>query len=122
MEQELPKTNVLSVEDDPKIQRLMASVLRAEGYNVITAADGGQALERVRDSGPSVILVDLLMPGVDGWEFVRRLRAMGDNTPVVVISAVRDLPREARGMGADYLEKPFGVEQLVRKVETAASR
>lgn len=112
------QTSVLTVEDDVRIQRLISGVLESEGYDVLTAADGEEALAVLEDEEPSVILLDLMMPGVDGWEFLRRLRTRGVTTPVVLISAIRDLATEARRIGAtDHLPKPFDVDDLLNKVQ-----
>jgi CheY-like chemotaxis protein len=109
---------VLAVEDEERISRLISTVLSSEGYKVITAADGSEALDAVEDAQPSVILLDLMMPGMDGWEFLRHLRERDIDIPVVVVSAVRDLHVEARRLGvADHLSKPFDVQDLVKKVE-----
>jgi DNA-binding response OmpR family regulator len=116
------RPDVLSVEDDERIQRLIRTVLQTEGYNVITANDGAEALDLLGRARPSVILLDLMMPGVDGWEFMRRIREMGLEVPVVLVSAVRDLPVEAKRLGAtDALPKPFDVDELVDKVEAYLS-
>lgn len=118
---ETEQASVLSVEDDARIQALISGVLRSEGYNVLTAANGQEALDMVEAEKPSVILLDLMMPGIDGWEFLRRIRQQGSTVPVVLVSAVRDLASEARKMGAtDHLAKPFDVGDLLEKVHEHA--
>ncbi|MPZ23720.1 MAG: response regulator [Dehalococcoidia bacterium] len=110
---------VMSVEDDVRIQRLIRVVLELEGYRVLQASDGLEALQLLEVDEPSVILLDLMLPGVDGWEFLRRVRQVNPRVPIILISAVRDLPKEAERVGAtDHLEKPFDVAELVAKVES----
>ncbi|MEX2238230.1 MAG: response regulator [Dehalococcoidia bacterium] len=114
---------VLTVEDDERIQRLIETVLRAEGYVVVSAQDGVSALDILDHATPGVILLDLMMPGLDGWELLRRVREKGLEIPVALISAVRDLPEQAEKLGAaDSLSKPFDVNELVSEVETYVER
>ena len=112
-----PESEIMAVEDDDRIRRLIETVLEAEGYRVVCASNGIEALKLLDATRPSVILLDLMMPGLDGWAFLRAIRDQGITTPVVLVSAIRDLPAEARRLGADSLTKPFAVEDLVAKVE-----
>ena len=108
---------VLAVEDDDRIRRLIETVLEGEGYNVVSASNGREALDLLDSTRPGVILLDLMMPGLDGWAFLRKIREQGIDAPVVLVSAIRDLPHEARRLGTDSLAKPFAVEDLISKVE-----
>lgn len=112
-----PESEIMAVEDDDRIRNLIETVLEAEGYHVVCASNGIEALKLLDAARPSVILLDLMMPGLDGWAFLRAIRDQGVTTPVVLVSAVRDLPAEARRLGADLLPKPFAVEDLIAKVE-----
>lgn len=103
------------VDDDPGIRGFMQAVLRHEGYGVITAANGQQALEVMRDRHPAVAFLDLAMPVMNGWELHDRLRAMGDHVPVVYMTAGYQACEEAQQHGADgYLSKPFELDDLLR--------
>ena len=113
---------VLVADDEPAIRRLLRNSLPAEGWRVIEAADGGEALARMGDGGVAVLLLDLGLPDVDGLDVIRRLRAQGSTTPIVVLSA-RDDERgkvAALDLGADdYVTKPFGMAELVARLRTA---
>ena len=109
---------ILIVDDDSDIRDLIEIVLAGEGYDVRTAADGVAALEVVEQSPPKLILLDMRMPVLDGWEFARRYRAgPGPHAPIVVLTAARDAAARAAEIGADgYLGKPFNVVELVQLV------
>jgi CheY-like chemotaxis protein len=110
---------ILVVEDDERIQRLVEIVLRGEGYSVLQAGDGQRALELINSERPDLVLLDLMLPVLDGWTLRRRLREEPDTAaiPVILMSAVRNLPETARELGvADYLSKPFAVDDLIRSV------
>jgi CheY-like chemotaxis protein len=113
------QVSVLVVEDDDRIQRLVNMVLGGEGYRVIRADNGQEALERIDSEKPDAILLDLMLPVLDGWQLHERLRARADTAsiPVVLMSASRNLAQTARKLGAAaYLAKPFGVDELVRVI------
>ena len=109
--------NVLIVEDDPDILSSLAEVLREEQFEVDTAANGYQALSRLESQMPDLILLDLMMPLMDGWKFleVARQRFPGMRAPVVLLSAVHGLPEEAQRLGVTaFLTKPFDLEDVSR--------
>ncbi|HET9200911.1 MAG TPA: response regulator [Dehalococcoidia bacterium] len=116
-EGEAHEAEVMAVEDDDRIRKLIRTVLEGEGYEVVSASNGGDALRLLDEAKPQVILLDMMMPGLDGWAFLRAIREQGVKTPVVLVSAISDLPAEARRLGADSLPKPFAVEDLIAKVE-----
>jgi two-component system cell cycle response regulator DivK len=106
----MPK-RILVVEDDPDNRRIVAKVLSVEGYHVIEATDGIEALARARAERPDLILMDLALPNVDGWEATRRLKSDPEtrSIPVVALTAVamRGDEEQARAAGCDdYLPKP----------------
>src|SRR5579884_3233424 len=109
---------VLIVDDDDVIRQLIAVNLELEGFEVHTAADGEDALARVKDIKPDVITLDVMMPGLDGWGAAERLRADPDTSriPVILLSAraqEADLQRGER-IGVDaYLTKPFDPDELI---------
>jgi len=107
---------VLVVEDDPDLRALVELVLDGAGYRVISAADGRDALEKVGREMPGVILLDMKMPRMNGWEFVREFRARhGPLVPIVIVTADYDAgQRAAEGGAAGYLGKPFNIDELLR--------
>ncbi len=113
---------VLVVDDDPSIRLAVTFALRDEGYEVDEAASGLAALELVGRTQVDLILLDMKMPGMDGWEFVRIFRErFGRQTPIVVVTAAQDAGTRAAEVDADgYLAKPFDLDVLVAKVATFA--
>ncbi len=119
-----PRT-VLVVEDDPGVREALERVLAYEGYRVVVARDGAEALERVGDDHPALVLLDLMMPFVDGLEFCRRLRARGDDTPILVLTALGGVSDRVAGLDAgadDYMAKPFALEELLARVRALLRR
>jgi DNA-binding response OmpR family regulator len=117
-------TKVLVADDSETVQLMLRRRLEDAGYEVATANDGEGTLEAAGAEDPDVILLDAMMPGMSGIDALRALRASGDNTPVLLISAYRygDEPEEAMKMGADgCVGKPFDWESLIRKIEELAS-
>ena len=113
---------ILVVEDDPDARDEMALVLRSEGYDVAAAGDGEEALAELRRATPALILLDLMMPVMDGWQFANELKARDEDIPIVLLSAARDLKNHAREMNAaDVIEKPFDLSELIPKIERVAA-
>lgn len=111
---------ILIVEDDEPIRDLMSEILNRVGYTVETAGDGLQALELVKASPPDVIVLDLMMPIMDGWTFLRQFRTDPhcDRTPILVTSAYRELRETARELDVQaYLTKPFDIGELLGAIE-----
>lgn len=113
---------ILVVDDDESIREFVSVALADEGYRVLTAADGAAALELVRYQSPGVILLDMRMPIMDGWEFSRAYqRTPAPHAPIVVVTAARDAAARAAQIHADgYLAKPFDLEELLDIVERLA--
>lgn len=108
--------NVLVVDDDAALVRLLRLTLRQGGFDVATAANGSEGLERLSAQKPDVIVLDLEMPVMDGRAFFRELRSRGVETPVLILSA-RGARQARRELGANAaLEKPFDTEDLVDSV------
>jgi CheY-like chemotaxis protein len=109
---------VLVVEDDQDLLTLMEIILADAGYRVRTAREGRAALARVSEEMPGVILLDMRMPGMNGWEFAREFRARhGRACPIVVVTAAENARQRAEEIGAEeWLSKPFDLEDVVRTV------
>jgi two-component system response regulator MprA len=119
------KAHVLVVDDDPRITELVRRILAFEGYSVAVSATGDQALARTLERPPDLILLDVMLPGLDGLEVTRRLRQAGDNVPILMLTARDAVPDRVAGLevGADdYLVKPFAPEELVARVKALLRR
>jgi lipopolysaccharide/colanic/teichoic acid biosynthesis glycosyltransferase len=111
---------LLVVDDDPDTCQLVATALGTWGYEVETASDGTQGFAMARSMNPDLVVLDIMMPGVDGFETCRRIRDRAD-TPVLFLSAKRDLTSVAHGIevgGVDYIRKPFRIAELRDSVES----
>ncbi len=116
---------VLVVDDDPAIRGLVADALRAEGYSVDLAAHGREALEAMRARRPSTVVLDLMMPVMDGFSFLEACQneQLCDNVPIVVISAVFEaLERIQAAPIQAYMAKPFDLDDLIQTVALHAGR
>ena len=116
---------VMIIEDDPEIRGVVTTLLTNEGYRVEEAADGRSAVERVFLMKPDLILVDLRLPGLDGTEVCKRIRAGRVNTPIIVISAAADEFDKVLllELGADdYVVKPFGARELLARIKAVLRR
>ncbi len=112
----------LVVDDEPAIRRFLRTSLTAEGYQVTEAADGNAALEMLRRNPTDVLVLDLGLPDLDGFEVIRRLREAGSSLSIIVLSSRTDEGGKVRALdlGADdYVVKPFGVEELLARIRAA---
>lgn len=114
------RPTILVVDDDPAILNVLAALLSAEGYPVTTADGGREALEIARQLHPSIVLLDMRMPVLDGWGVARELAARGLHPKIVVMSALSDkLDEVAREVGAaGYVAKPFDMVHLLDIVKS----
>jgi two-component system response regulator MprA len=106
---------VLVVDDEPAVRRALERALRLESYDVALAADGAEALDLLAESPADAVILDLLMPRVDGLEVARRMRQAGDRTPILMLTARDAIEDRVQGLdvGADdYLVKPFALREL----------
>ncbi|MBR4017884.1 MAG: response regulator transcription factor [Oscillospiraceae bacterium] len=116
--------SVLIVEDDPNIRELLQLYLEKEGYAVTLAADGGQGLEKFRAIRPNLVLLDVMMPVMDGWAVCKAIRAESD-TPVIMLTAKSETDDKVTGLktGADdYVTKPFEMKELLARIEAVLRR
>ncbi len=122
----MARGTILVVDDDPVVVDLLRLDFEIEGYEVLAAADGESALEEARVKGPDVVVLDVVMPGVDGLEVARRLRA-GDETgaiPIVLLSAKAQAVdiQAGRAVADDYITKPFEPIELLDRVAELRAR
>lgn len=116
---------VLLVDDEENLRSMLDAALRHSGFDVVPVATGREALEAVKSERPELIVLDVMLPDIDGFEVCRRLRTEGDHTPVLFLTA-RDATEDAvRGLtlgGDDYLVKPFSLEELVARISSVLRR
>jgi DNA-binding response OmpR family regulator len=120
----LKKTTVLAADDDAQILRLITRNLQFEGYEVIAAADGQAALEQIEAHAPDLVLLDVMMPRLDGFTVTQRVREFSA-VPIIILTARGEDQDKIRGLdlGADdYLTKPFSVEELLARVRAVIRR
>lgn len=116
---------LLVVEDDQEVRRSLRRALRLEGYEVTTAVDGMSGLEQLAIQPADAIILDVMMPRLDGLGMARHLRALGDRTPVLMLTARHDVSNRVEGLDAgadDYLVKPFALEELLARVRALLRR
>ena len=116
---------LLVVEDDPQVRSMLVRTLGYEGFDVASAADAAAALAAVREAPPDLILLDLLLPDRDGMDVCRHMRAAGNTTPILMLTARDGLDDRVKGLdvGADgYVVKPFSTSELVARVRALLRR
>jgi two-component system OmpR family response regulator len=116
---------ILIVDDEDNLRSMLVAALKYEGYEVVYATDGAEGLKAVRNERPDLIVLDVMMPNVDGFTMCRRLRESGDRTPIIFLTARDSAADKVEGLtiGADdYLQKPFALEELVARVEAVSRR
>ena len=112
------EVRILVVDDEPDIRETVSAMLEAEGYRVVQATNGAEALEAIESGAPDIVLLDMRMPVLDGWGFASELRRRGHAVPIVVMTAARDASRWASEISASaFLAKPFGFDDLITAVE-----
>ena len=113
---------IMVVDDDPNSRDIVQTFLEARGYEVATAADGNDALAKLEEFRPGLVLLDVMMPGMDGWEVARIIKNHPDfgRTRVVMLTARSDFSDKTEGLRAgadDYIVKPIRLEELAERVE-----
>lgn len=120
----MSRTNILVVDDDEKIIKFLRYNLSREGWHILTARDGAEALEVVAGESPDLILLDIMLPRVDGFEVCRRLRQW-TQVPIIGLSARGDTADKVKclNLGADdYITKPFGIDELIARIKAVLRR
>ncbi|HLS04302.1 MAG TPA: response regulator transcription factor [Actinomycetales bacterium] len=119
------KAHLLVVDDETNIRDLLAAALRFAGFEVTTAKNGNEALDAARDVRPDLIVLDVMMPDMDGFTVTRRLRARGDDMPVLFLTARADSSDAVKGLSAggdDYVTKPFSLDEVVARIQAILRR
>jgi len=119
---QLPPMRILVVDDEPPIRRFLRTSLTARSYSVLEAADGQEALGLFRRNAVDLIVLDLGLPGTDGFDVIRQLREQGSNVPIVILSARNDEAGKVKALdlGADdFVTKPFGMDELLARIRAA---
>src|SRR5262252_1443738 len=112
------KTTILTADDDPQLLRLVARNLELEDYDVLTASDGQQALEQIERHVPDLVLLDVMMPRMDGFTVTSRVREFSA-VPIIIVTARGQEQDKVRGLdlgAGDYLTKPLSVDELLARV------
>jgi two-component system OmpR family response regulator len=120
-----PEARLLVVDDEPNIRELLATSLRFAGFEVYAAADGGSALRLAREVEPDLVVLDVMLPDMDGFTVTRRLREKGQHVPVLFLTARDDTADKVQGLtvgGDDYVTKPFSLEEVVARVRAVLRR
>ena len=121
----MAKRGILIVEDDATLRRILRDVLTIKGYEVFVASDGEQGCRLFSEHDVDLVIADVMMPRMDGFEMVRRMRESGANTQFIFLSALdsaEDVVEGFRAGGHDYLRKPFDMSELMVRVESLLSR
>ncbi len=116
---------VLVVDDEPNIADVISMALKYNDFTVATAADGNEALEQVSDFRPDLIVLDVMMPGLDGFQVAKRLAERSNDVPILFLTARDTTDDKIRGLtigGDDYMTKPFSVEELIARIKVILRR
>jgi two-component system OmpR family response regulator len=119
------RPRLLVVEDDPNIVELLSASLRFAGFEVTAATNGADAVNSARESRPDLVVLDVMLPDLDGFEVIRRMREGGVRTPVVFLTARDATDDKIRGLtlgGDDYVTKPFSLEELTARIRAVLRR
>ena len=119
------RPRLLVVEDDPNIVELLSASLRFAGFDVTAATNGADAVNSAKDSRPDLVVLDVMLPDLDGFEVIRRMREGGVRTPVVFLTARDATDDKIRGLtlgGDDYVTKPFSLEELTARIRAVLRR
>src|ERR1700759_2613948 len=124
-EQQRTDTRLLVVEDEPNILELLSASLRYAGFDVVTAAAGSEAVQAAQRHRPDLIVLDVMLPDMDGFDVVRRPRSGGGRVPVGFLTARDATEDKIRGLtlgGDDYVTKPFSLEEVIARIRAVLRR
>jgi DNA-binding response OmpR family regulator len=116
---------ILAIDDNPKLIEMLQLCLEREGYKVIVAYSGSEGLRKFQDSHPNLVILDIMMPDMDGWEICRSLREMSPHVPILILTVLKEKASVVRGLalGADgFLAKPFRPGELVARIQALLRR
>ncbi|MER7365610.1 response regulator transcription factor [Nonomuraea wenchangensis] len=119
-----PEARLLVVDDEPNIRELFSASLRMAGFEVLTAADGREALRVAEESSPDLVMLDIMLPDLDGMTVASRLRSRGRRVPVLFVTA-KDTSEDriaGLGLGEDYVTKPFSLEETIARIRAVLRR
>lgn len=120
-----PEARLLVVEDEPNIRELLATSLRFAGFEVHTAATGTEAIALARQHTPDLVVLDVMLPDVDGFTVTRKLRETGTHLPIVFVTARDSLDDKIKGLtvgGDDYVTKPFSLDEVIARIRAVLRR
>lgn len=120
-----PEAHLLVVEDEPNIRELLATSLRFAGFQVDTAADGASAIATAERNQPDLVVLDVMLPDMDGFAVTRHLRENGRHMPIVFVTARDSVDDKVKGLtvgGDDYVTKPFSLEEVVARIRAVLRR
>jgi DNA-binding response OmpR family regulator len=118
-------SKIMVVDDDPNIRELVSALLQNHGFEACEAADGRDALQKMTNDNPNMVIVDIMMPNMDGFELCRHLRRYYENMPILMLTAKGELASKVKGFGLeadDYLTKPFEDDELIIRVQALLRR
>lgn len=116
----LKKTLVLLVEDEPTLARVVCDFLKLKGYEVKSALNGDQAIEAFSSSKPDICLLDVMLPGIDGFQIAQKIRTFNTKIPILFLTAkdqIKDIESGFESGGNDYMKKPFNMQELILRME-----
>ncbi|WP_068773347.1 response regulator transcription factor [Paenibacillus sp. FJAT-26967] len=119
------RETILVIDDDEKITSMLRRSLAFEGYTIVTANNGNEGLKKMLEQEPGLVVLDIMMPVMDGWEVCRRIRESGSLVPILMLTAKDEVTDRVKGLdlGADdYLIKPFALEELLARVRVLLRR
>lgn len=122
----MPKKTVMVVDDDAPILQLIGDILKPEGYNIVKVQSGSEALEKLKENKPDLILLDIMMPGMDGWDVCEKIKKNKkiQDIPIIFVTAKTDPISRSMGSLAsvEYITKPFDMDDLKKRVKSVLNQ
>lgn len=116
---------VLVVDDEPNIRDLLSASLRFQGHQVLTAANGNEAINKIVDNQPDVVLLDVMLPDISGFGVTKKIRSLGIDVPILFLTARDDTEDKVTGLtvgGDDYVTKPFSLDEIIARINAIMRR